>query len=146
MELKPIEVNEDASLGMYASENCQMLLNAYADFYNIIGYTFPWVGYFVIRDHQIVGSCGFKGKPKEGTIEIAYWTFKEFEGQGIASFSCKELIQIAQKTDPKIIITATTAPENNTSTKILQNHGFQYTGIVEDDEIGDAWLWTYKNE
>ena len=142
MELKAIELNVDRSQQMYSSDDCQMLLKTYDEYYQIIGYNLPWVGYFVIKENQIVGSCGFTGQPKDGKVEIAYWTFKEYERQGISSFSCKELIQISEQTDPAIIITAKTAPEHNASTKILQNNGFTFTGIVQDHEIGDAWLWT----
>ena len=123
-----------------------MLLKTYDEYYLKIGFNLPWVGYFVTRENQIVGTCGFTGKPIEGKVEIAYWTFKEFEKQGIASFSCKELIQISQQTDPTIIVTAKTAPEYGASTKILQNNGLIFTKIVQDEEIGDAWLWTLRNK
>ena len=142
-ELKAIELNIDKSKEMYRPDNCQLVLKAYDDYYQIIGYHFPWVGYFVVRDNQIVGTCGFKGQPKEGKVEIAYWTFEEYENQGIATFSCKELVSISQQYDPTIEITATTSPEHNASTKILSKSGFIFTGIVQDHEIGDAWLWMY---
>jgi [ribosomal protein S5]-alanine N-acetyltransferase len=141
MELKPVSLNIDKSKEIYSSEDCQMLLKMYEEYYPKIGYHLPWIGYFVIKENQIVGCCGFKGQPNEGKVEIAYWTFQAFENQGVASFSCKELISISQQFDPSVIITATTAPEHNASTKILQNNGFQFTEIVQDDEIGDAWLW-----
>jgi len=144
MELKAIEINLDKTNSIYSSADCQMLLKSYEEYYPKIGYNLPWVGYFVVRDNQIVGSCGFTGQPKEGKVEIAYWTFKEYEGQGIASFSCKELVLISQQYDPTLIITAKTAPEQNASTKILENNGFIFTEIVQDEEIGDAWLWTLK--
>ncbi|MBK9735507.1 MAG: GNAT family N-acetyltransferase [Saprospiraceae bacterium] len=99
-----------------------------------------WI--FVMNEGQVVGSCGYTGQPKDGKVEIAYWTFKRFENKGIASFSCKALISIAQQFDPTITITAKTAPEYNASTKILQQNGFIFTGVVQDHEIGDAWLWT----
>ncbi len=145
MELKTIELNVDKSKEIYGSDNCQMLLKTYDEYYQKIGYNLPWVGYFVIEENQIVGSCGFTEQPKDGKVEIAYWTFKEYERQGISTFSCKELILISQQSDPTIIITAKTAPEHNASTKILQNNGFTFAEIVQDDEIGDAWLWTLKN-
>lgn len=145
MELKPIELNLDKTNNVYRSDDCQMLLKAYEEYYPKIGYHFPWVGYFVVRDNQIVGSCGFTGQPTDGKVEIAYWTFKDFEGQGIASFSCKELVFISQQYDPTIIITAKTAPEQNASTNILEKNGFVFTEIVQDEEIGDAWLWTLKS-
>ncbi len=144
MELKPIELSIDRSNEIYGSDECQMLLKTYDEYYRKIGFNLPWVGYFVIKENQFVGSCGFTGQPKEGKVEIAYWTFKEFEKQGIASFSCKQLIQISQQTDPTIIVTAKTAPEFNASTKILQNNEFTFTEVVQDEEIGDAWLWTLK--
>jgi RimJ/RimL family protein N-acetyltransferase len=144
IELKPIELNLDKTNKLYSSDDCQMLLKSYDEYYLKIGFNLPWVGYFVIRENQIVGSCGFTGQPKEGKVEIAYWTFKEYERQGIASFSCKELISISQQYDPTVTITAKTAPEHNASTKILQNNGFAFNEIVQDEEIGDAWLWTLK--
>ena len=144
MELKAIEINLDKTNDFYSSDDCQILLKSYEEYYPKIGYNLPWVGYFVVRDNQIVGSCGFTGQPKEGKVEIAYWTFKDYEGQGIASFSCKELVLISQQYDPTIIITAKTAPEHNASTKILEKSGFIFTEIVQDEEIGDAWLWTLK--
>ncbi|QDZ63775.1 GNAT family N-acetyltransferase [Elizabethkingia bruuniana] len=144
MELKPICLQEDKSAEIYVSEDCQQLLNIYKDFYPKIGFQLPWIGYFIFSQKQIVGSCGFTGQPRDGRVELAYWTFKEFEGKGVASFACKELISIAYTADPHITIIAKTAPEHNASTKILQNNDFLFTEIVQDDEIGDAWLWVHK--
>ena len=110
MELKIIELIADFQKEIYSSDNCQLLLKTYDEYYQKIGYNLPWVGYFVIRENKIVGSCGFTGQPKEGKVEIAYWTFKEYERKGIAMFSCKELVLIAQQAAPGIIITAKTAP------------------------------------
>lgn len=142
--LKPISPNEDKTKSIFASANCQNLLNMYETFYPKIGFNMPWVGYFIVKDEQIVGSCGFVGQPKDGKVEIAYWTFEEFERHGIASFACKQLIAIAYQTDPNLTITAKTAPEHNASTKILENNHFIFTTIVQDEEIGDAWLWTHR--
>lgn len=144
MNLRPIALNEDKTNEIYASANCQQLLTMYDGFYPKIGFNIPWVGYFVVRQDQIVGSCSFLGRPQDGKVEISYWTFKEFEGQGIASFACKELVSIACQTDSSLTITAKTAPEQNASTKILENNNFVFTEIVQDEEIGDAWLWTHK--
>ena len=144
MELKAIELNVDKSKEIYASADCQQVINAMDEYYPKIGFNKPWVGYFAFKSNQVVGTGGFIGQPQEGKVEIAYWTFKEFEGQGIASFVCKQLITIAKATDPDLIITAKTAPEHNASTTILQNNGFIFTAITQDDEIGDAWLWMLK--
>ncbi len=145
MKLIPIDLKADTSIEKFASDDCQTLIKIYEEYYPKIGFNLPWIGYFVERNGQIVGSCGFTGQPDDGKVEIAYWTFQAFEGQGVASFSCKELILISQKTDPNIIITAKTAPENNASTKILNRNGFVFSEIVQDHEIGDAWLWVHKS-
>ena len=116
------------------------------DYYLKIGFNKPWVGYFVFNDNQIVGTGGFTGQPKDGKVEIAYWTFKEFEGQCIASFACKELIAISKKTEPCITIIAKTALEHNASTNIFRNNGFEFSKIVQDHDIGDAWLWILKTD
>ena len=144
MDLIPITLNEDKTNNAYASADCQQLLSMYDEYYPKIGFNVPWIAYFVVRQDQIVGSCSFIGKPQDGKVEIAYWTFKEFEGQGIASFACRELVSIATQTDQTVIITAKTAPEHNASTKILENNNFVFSEIVQDEEIGDAWLWTHK--
>lgn len=141
MHLTTITLREDRNLPLYASEDCQQLLKMYEEYYPTIGFNLPWVGYFIIRDDQIVGSCGFTGAPKDETVELAYWTFKSCEGQGVASFACRELIRIAREANPNIIITAKTAPEENASTRILRKNNFIFAGIVQDHEIGDAWLW-----
>ncbi len=146
LKLKPIAPDEDKSDPMFDSEYCRQLLSMYNQFYPKTGFILPWVGYFVMHHEQIVGSCSFVGPPNDGRVEIAYWTFSEYEGRGIASFACKELIKIAKMHQPGIIITANTAPEHNASTKILEKNGFRYSGIVQDDDIGDAWQWLLRPE
>jgi [ribosomal protein S5]-alanine N-acetyltransferase len=89
MELKIINIDEDKTKEIYASADCQKIINTYEDYYPKISFNFPWVGYFVVRENQIVGCCGYTGQPKEGKVEIAYGTFKEFEGQEYLLFHVK---------------------------------------------------------
>lgn len=142
MELRLLGQKEDKTASLFASADCQALLQIYDTYYPKIGFHVPWVAYLIIRQNQVVGSCSFTGKPVNGTVELAYWTFHEFEGQGVASFACSELIKIARRADPGVIITAKTAPTQNASTRILAKNHFTFTEVVQDHEIGDAWLWT----
>ena len=141
MKLSPIPLEPDSSNPLYQNENCQALISIYDDYYPKNGYEPPWTGYFIIKDEAIVGSCGFTKAPVDGVVEIAYWTFPEFEGQGIASFACGELIRMANEADPTVKVTAKTAPDENPSVTILKKHHFQQAGVVQDEEIGEAWLW-----
>jgi ribosomal-protein-alanine N-acetyltransferase len=114
------------------------------EYYPKIGYHFPWVGYFVFKDEKIAGTCGFTGKPQNRSVEISYCTFKEFEGKGISTFSGREMIAIAKASDTSLKITAKTAPEENASVSILKKNGFEFSAVVRDHEIGDAWEWQLK--
>jgi [ribosomal protein S5]-alanine N-acetyltransferase len=141
MELRPVLIDEDKTKEIYDNPYCQNIFQSYPAYYHKIGYNPPWIGYFVLRDGKVVGVGGFTGKPTEGRVEIAYGTCPELENQGIASFTCRQLISIARTTDPVVTITAKTAPEMNASANILQKAGFQFTGVVQDEGIGDAWEW-----
>ena len=57
MKLRAIERHEDKTNEAYNSSECRLLLEAYEDLYPKIGFDLPWVGYFVMREKQIVGSC-----------------------------------------------------------------------------------------
>ena len=146
MTLKPLLIDEDKTKELYANDYCREIFKSYPEYYYKTGYNPPWIGYLVFRDDIVVGVGGFTGQPKDGRVEIAYGTCKEYEGQGIASFTCRQLISICKTNDPEIIITAKTAPENNASTKILKRNGFEFTGIVQDEGIGDAWEWVLNRE
>ena len=141
MTLEPILINEDKSKEIFANPDCQEIFKSYPDYYYKTGYHPPWIGYWVFRDGKVVGVGGFVEQPKIGRVEIAYGTFKQNEGQGIASFTCKQLVSIAKTRVPSIIVIAKTAPEPNASNEILQQNGFENTGIVQDEGIGYAWEW-----
>jgi len=145
LTLHTITLEEDQKLSEFSNAVKFDLFSTYASYYEKIGFNPPWVGYFIIQENQVVGTCGFTGKPKDGKVEIAYWTFPEFQRKGIASFACKELIDLSKMADPTVIISAKTAPEYNASTKILQRNGCEFQGIVKDDDIGEAWEWIQQS-
>ena len=59
----------------------------------------------------------------------------------VAGFAAAALVAIAQASPERPVITAKTLPEINASTTILTRLGFVRAGVVQDDDIGDAWLW-----
>ena len=50
-----------------------------------VHYLRPWLGYFALRNSVCIGTCGFKGPPENNRVEIAYFTFPEYEGRGYAT-------------------------------------------------------------
>jgi RimJ/RimL family protein N-acetyltransferase len=139
--LEIIEIQQSYLAEKYASKVCQEVISATIDLYKNKGFDMPWVGYLVLDSNVIVGAAGFNGKPENNGIEISYYTFQEYEGKGYATLACKELIKIAKLQNPGLVFYAKTAPEENASTRILRKNGFIYQKVVQDHEIGDAWLW-----
>lgn len=139
--LEIIEEQESTLAEKYNTRDCHEVILATIDLYRINGFHKPWVGYLAIDDNIIVGAAGFNGKPENNVVEISYYTFQAYEGRGYASLACQQLIKIAKHQNPSLVICAKTAPEENASTKILRRNGFVYRRIVQDHEIGDAWLW-----
>jgi RimJ/RimL family protein N-acetyltransferase len=113
------------------------------NYYKIIGFVPPWIGYFAQLDNQLVGAAGFKGRPKDGKIEIAYGTFPAYQQKGIGTEICRQLVLLSLHTDPTVIISARTLPENNYSTKILVKNNFKFIGTVWDEDDGNVWEWQY---
>lgn len=78
------------------AQDCPPIIEAMMDYYQKIGYNFPYVGYFAIDEHENpVGTGGFKGVPKNGEIEIAYHSFGMPKAKGIGTAFFKELVTIA---------------------------------------------------
>jgi RimJ/RimL family protein N-acetyltransferase len=139
--LEPINIESSFQEDKYKSQTCQEVITATKDLYKKMGVYPPWIGYLVINENVVVGAAGFNGKPLNNSIEISYFTFPEFEGKGFASLVCKELINLVKNENPSLVICAKTAPEENASTSILKRNGFEFQRVVQDHEIGDAWLW-----
>jgi RimJ/RimL family protein N-acetyltransferase len=103
----------------------------------------PWSGYLAENDAKvIVGTCGFKAPPdNEGVVEIAYFTFSGFEGNGYASAMAIGLVDRARGEAGVRRLRAHTLPERNASTRILEKAGFALAGEVVDPEDGPVWRW-----
>ncbi|MGC3944951.1 MAG: GNAT family N-acetyltransferase [Chryseolinea sp.] len=119
------------------------ILDMTIKFYARIGYSLPWVGYFAVINDDIVGSAGFKGRPLQGKVEIAYGTLPAFQHRGIGTEICRQLVSIARAADPGIIVTARTLRKESHSTKILRKNSFIKKGTVLDPEDGKVWEWEY---
>jgi [ribosomal protein S5]-alanine N-acetyltransferase len=134
-------------LGLQIGGNAGILLDVVAQttkFMMSVGGDPKWFGYLTIdpQTKQVVGTCAFKGAPgAQRTVEIAYFTFPEFEGKGYATAMASSLIRAAASSPEVDHIIAHTLPEANASTKILQKVGMAFIGEVIDPEDGRVWRW-----
>ncbi|MCB0165415.1 MAG: GNAT family N-acetyltransferase [Anaerolineae bacterium] len=94
-------------------------------------------------DGCCVGTCGFKSPPENNRVEIAYFTFPDYEGKGIATQMARALVTIAVEADLRIDVAAQTLPVDSASTTILRKLGFENTGTVIHPEDGAVWEWRY---
>lgn len=100
----------------------------------------PWVGYLAERNGTFVGTCAYKSPPGAEGVEIAYYTFAEFEGQGIATAMAAQLVEIATR-EGISPVRAQTLPELNASCRILAKLGFVNVGSVMHPDDGEVWEW-----
>ena len=145
MLLIPIEVDESQNMKFRENPECIPILELYPDYYKKVGFNKPWIGYFAtIRGQEIIGTGGYKGKPTNGKVEIAYGTFKKHEGQGMGTEICRQLVLLSLQTDSTIRITARTLQDGYASMEILKKNGFECLGIVFDEEDGNILEWEFK--
>jgi ribosomal-protein-alanine N-acetyltransferase len=101
----------------------------------------PWIGYVAVTDAACVGTCAFKSAPRDGRVEIAYFTFPGHEGRGVATAMAAKLVAVARAASPGITVIAQTLPHPSASTRILERLGFERSGVVEHPEDGTVWEW-----
>jgi ribosomal-protein-alanine N-acetyltransferase len=93
-----------------------------------------------VAEDPVVGTCAFTAPPDDhGIVEIAYFTFPEFEGQGYGSAMAAGLVEQGDGAAGVRRLRAHTLPERNASTRILEKVGFDWLGGVIDPEDGPIW-------
>jgi ribosomal-protein-alanine N-acetyltransferase len=112
-----------------------------ADLYGRVGFVEPWVSYVAVDAGHAVGGGAFVGPPHDNVVEIGYFTLSESQGRGYATRTAAELVLIARRASPGIVIRALTLPEENASTKILGRLGFRQFGSAHDPDAGVVWEW-----
>lgn len=139
MNFLPITQTLCASQFIQSSEFLKDLCTTVINIYPQGMVELPWVGYLAEEDGVIIGSCAFKSRPVLGQVEIAYFTFSENEGKGIATCMAQYLIDLALKEEVTVI--ACTLPERNASVHILEKLGFNLVGLINHPEDGEIWEW-----
>ena len=141
--MRLIEISKDARFieTIELSDVARSVCEATVAMYGKTGFIRPWVGYLAEENGRLVGACGFKTPPREGRVEIAYFTFPEDEGKGVATRMAALLIEKARDAEPSISIIAQTLPQENASTSVLRKLNFARVGMAHDEEVGEVWEW-----
>lgn len=144
LEFLPVKERLEENEEFVIHPDCQDSIFMTIEYYKSIGFSPPWIGYYVADNGVLVGVAAFKGRPKFGRVEIAYGTFPKFQNQGIGARICRQLVALGLQTDPSVKITARTLPEENYSTRILRKNGFAFLGKVWDEDDGNVWEWEFQ--
>jgi [ribosomal protein S5]-alanine N-acetyltransferase len=144
MKLRLIEIAQDGTPARcpgHIPPSGRDVIEGTVVMYEALGFQPPWIGYLADRDGDIVGACTFKGPPQDGRVEIAYMTFPEFEGRGVATEMVRQLVKLAQDHDPRLTLSAQTPQQEGASTVILRRLGFVLHGPITDADESPLWQW-----
>ena len=122
----------------------QEVLAGTAQMYAAVGFVRPWIAYLAVEGGACVGTCAFKSAPRDGRVEIAYFSFPGNEGRGVATRMAAALVEIARATDAQVAVAAQTLPEESASTEVLKKLGFEHVDTLEHPEDGTVWEWRKK--
>jgi RimJ/RimL family protein N-acetyltransferase len=99
----------------------------------------PWVhGYSLVQRGSavVVGSCGFKGPPADGVVEIAYGVSPEQRNRGYATEAAAALVAYAFESADVGVVRAHTLPYSAASQRVLEKCGFEHVGEFIDADDG----------
>jgi len=142
--IRLVEIAQDGSPsepGLSLEPAAHEALAATAALYGRAGFEPPWIGYLAVEAGRCVGTCAFKGAPRGGRVEIAYFTFPEHEGRRLATSMAAALVDIAGAAAPGVMVIAQTLQEEGASTRVLSRLGFQRAGSADDPQAGRVWEW-----
>lgn len=97
--------------------------------------------YFIEREGQVIGCCGFKSAPSHGRVEIGYHVVPKAQGLGAATFAVKQLCHIAFAAGLVETVFATIAADNAASLHVVQKNGFSYKEPIIDEDGDQLEYW-----
>ncbi|MDR6841463.1 GNAT family N-acetyltransferase [Pseudoxanthomonas sacheonensis] len=91
----------------------------------------------------LLGACGFKTAPVNGSVEISYGVARAERGHGIATMAVGKLQQLAARSDLVQQVVAHILPDNTASSNVVARLGFSPEGTLvdTDGELVMRWVW-----
>jgi [ribosomal protein S5]-alanine N-acetyltransferase len=105
-----------------------------------------WWAYLPVlkKTNTLLGSCGYKGEPTNGMVEIGYEVAEAYRGWGLATEMAKGLILNAFKNIDVQYVQAHTLAVENESGAVLKKCGMQRMEELHDPEDGKIWRWELR--
>ena len=105
-----------------------------------------WWSYLPVlkKTKTLLGSCGYKGEPINGMVEIGYEVTEAYRGWGLATEMAKALIKNAFSDDGVMYVQAHTLAVENESASVLLKCGIQKMEELEDPNDRKIWRWEIR--
>ena len=88
-----------------------------------------WLLYYVVaEDGRLAGTAGYKGAPRDGTVEIGYGILPDYQRRGLATEAAALLIEKAFREPGIQSVTAETLPHLLGSIRVMENNGLRLIG------------------
>ena len=102
-----------------------------------------WWSYLPVlkKENMLVGSCGYKGHPKNGMVEIGYEVAEAYRGKGLATEIAAALTRFAFQQEGVNKVQAHTLAMENESGTVLKKCGMKLAEEIEDPDDGKLWRW-----
>jgi ribosomal-protein-serine acetyltransferase len=86
----------------------------------------------IVVDGAIAGSVGLMTNPLEGDHEIGYWLVSAFEGRGLVTRACREIVSHAFAEHAAHRVTIAAAVSNARSRAVPERLGFVFDGVMRE--------------
>ena len=106
-----------------------------------------WYGWYALATQgdecqfTLIGSGGFMGSPRDGSVQIGYSVLPQFQGHGYATEIANGLVQWAIAQPDVLVITAETEWANPASVRVLEKCGF--SEVKQESHSGGS-LFEYR--
>jgi RimJ/RimL family protein N-acetyltransferase len=129
-----VSIPESWPPDLYGPSAMQFALDQLGD-QSEAGWSFWYLG-TVEKPSQLVGICGFKGRPDEsGSVEIGYSILNRFQRRGFATEAVVRLVGWAFSHHNINEVSAETLPHLTQSIRVLEKCGFRRAGAGSESGV-----------
>ncbi len=97
------------------------------------------VWFMLLKNGSAIGDLCSKGLSQDGTLEIGYGVYPEFQGHGYATEAVTAMANWAAAQPGVKSIEAETEPGNAASQNVLRKAGFHPNGVIGEE--GPRFVW-----
>ena len=92
----------------------------------------------------LLGACGFKTAPVNGSVEISYGIARSGRGRGVATLAISKLLQLAAASGQVQQVVAHILPDNVASSRLASRLGFIAGPLVVDGDGERVVPWVCR--